>query len=54
MTLRVMLQIRSILYRVTVHTRQHCTDNAEGERPLNTSILATLRRCTVGKLSANC
>ena len=42
------------LYRVTVDTRQHCTDNAEGERPPNTSILATLRRCTVGKLSANC
>src|SRR5713101_1799410 len=42
------------LYRVTVDTRQHCTDNAEGERPPNTSILATLRRCTVGNLSANC
>jgi hypothetical protein len=43
-----------LLYRVTVDTRQHCTDNAEGERPPNISILATLRLCTVGKLSANC
>jgi hypothetical protein len=41
------------LYRVNDNTRQHCTDNAEGERPPSPSILATLRRCTGGKLSAN-
>jgi transposase len=41
------------VYRVTVDIRQHFADNAEGERPPNTSILATLRPCTVGKLSAN-
>ena len=44
--------IRS-LYRVTVDTRQHCTDNTEDERPSNTNIRATLRCCTVGKLSAH-
>ena len=42
------------LYRVTVNTRQHCTDNTEGAQPSNTNIRATLRRCTVGKLSAHC
>ena len=46
-------EVRDSLYRVTVNTRQHCTDNAEGARPSNTSIRATLRRCTVGKLSAH-
>jgi len=42
------------MYRVTVDTRQHCTDNAKGEWPSNPSIRTTLRRCPVGKLSANC
>jgi len=45
---------RALLYRVTVNTRQHCTDNVEGERPSNPSIRTTLRRCPVEKLSTNC